>query len=59
MKPTGAFNLSKSAKRLLMAMPKSVRKGEFKKLMIQAELEYEWNKKYGSRREKVDTSSDE
>lgn len=53
MKANGAFKLSQSTKRMLMATDNKVMKANFKKLMVQAEVEYEWNKKYGSKREKV------
>lgn len=38
MKPTAAFKLSKSVKRILATMPKSVQRGEVKRLFIDAEL---------------------
>lgn len=58
MKATGTYKMSKEAKCILTFMSKGQRKNDFKRLMVQAELEYEWNKKYGSKREKISNTDD-
>lgn len=53
MKANGAFKLSRPVKCMLATMDKT-RRSNFKKLMIDAEVTYDWQKKYGSKREKND-----
>ena len=55
MKPTGAFKLSKEAKRLLLVTDNKQRKADLKKLLIQSEIEYEYNQRHSRKsREKVE-----
>ena len=46
MKATGAYKMSKQAKRVLALMPKQKR-SDWKRLMKDAEVFAEWNAKYG------------
>lgn len=54
MKANSAFKLSRPVKCMLATMDNKTRKNDFKKLMIDAEVTYEYQKKYGSKREKIE-----